>query len=995
MPNIFDQFDEMNPQGGNIFDQFDSPPQTVSQWSPSNPRNPKAKPAAPLVGDDGKTQQWYEQPAPNDPKAPRGVTRNLTIGTQGVGRGVADTLGMPVDLAALALNTGVGMARGVGLDVPYIEKPIGGSDSIASVTEKIYNKLGGKTVGEQDMSAGDRLGYNVNRFGTGAMLGGAGLARTAAAEAAAGLKPALPTFKDAFLETYRKSPERAFAVDTAAGVGAGTGQTVADETAPESPLASLFGVLLGGMGGATTGGALVAGKEDVKSVGRSLTDGFKIDRNLPLDPVTGKPVNRSVADTVAEFLQGQASDIGSAKENLAKNAEFYAANGLPTPGTGALSNDVGLIGVERSARTEDPTPFLQRERELRTAQTGLIQKMKPDIPEESKRDAQKFAQQTADQERIAAQTQTSDARNNLNAATGRLEAAKQAEAETAAPVAAQRGMQGRASQELDKQIVEGGLDPATQAKNNAFDAIDPQKNIMRDASPVIATARMIKDSVGKLSPENSGLPAEFLQKLDALAPDIVETDSGLLDAAGKPIKTQKNVGGDGKVSLGDMLDARKHLNAAAEKAQQAGNFDLAENIRTMKKQINDEADRVIAEGGPGSKEAAAAKKAYEEDYAPYFAEGFGRKFRDKIQKDPTGRTQLPPSETAGFFLNNSDEAAKDLRRITSIAKDPAAAARAVGNYMKAQLANLVKSDGTLEPATMKKWLDNNRAALSEFPDVDAEMAQLYQDVLNGRSARNQAHNEVQSLAGRLKQAEADAAATEKRINNSALKVLIDNEPQNAAAKILSDGDPEARMKETLQLLSKNEPAKTAFRRAVADHLESVFTGTRTEQTGNDTFAMLQTKVEGYLKKPGIEKALIELYKDQPDAIANLRLAQRIGRDVAKVNIQATAGSATAENAARRSKFLVPVELIFKSAFGNLEGGGQMRRLKLAMSTIPGLNNDAAIQRLLIRAQFEPELAMHLYGRDVSQMPARLWTKKLNRLMGYAAASREMTDGNDE
>jgi hypothetical protein len=934
----------------------------LGYYNAQRPRNPGAKMAPPMAtgGPGGRALQWYEQPAPPEQAPPRTSQQGVGLGAQGVGRGIADTLGMPVDLATLGINAASGLgSMFTDEPLPTVKNPIGGSDSIANTVGKLYEKVGGHIVDPETMPMDEKLAYNANRFGAGAMAGGFGLARAAGREAVS----ALPSIKDAFLESYRQNPARAFAVDTAAGVGGGTGSAVAEQLAPDSPLAQLFGTIIGAGGGATTAGAVIGGKEGAKNILKSIYDIFVPEPALTKDPVTGMPVTKNVANEAAMIKQSRAVDPKQAAENITEGAKFYRENNLPTPPSSVLSKDVGAIGEGRAARVADPTPFLQRDQELRTAQSEKIREMVPPLPAENRRDAQQFAQTEAERLKSQAQGTVAETQANLRKTESTLDTAKQAEAQVVAPVAAQRGGESQASRALDEQINEGALQPRTKAKNEAFEAIDPKREIIRDTTPITKVAQEIKDRVGKLTPEASGIPPEFAQKLDTLAEE-------------------------GKASLGDMLDARKYLNTAAERAQSQGNFDLAKNIRALKQEINNEADRVIKEGGKGSKEALAAKKAYEEDYAPYFAEGFGRKYRDAVQKDPTGRTALPPSKTADFFLRNSEEAAADLSRITSIAKNSVEAQTAVSNYMKSQAAQLVKADGTMEPALLRKWLDNNSATLDKFPRIKQDFEGFYKDVLNKRQTTNSLQTEVRSLADRLKAAERGVKETDRRINDSVLKTLIDNDPENAAAKILGDSDPEIRMEETLSRLGNNKDAKKAFKRAVADHLEAKFTGSRTEGTGDESFSIMQSKVESYLKKPGVQSALNELYRDDKNAMSNLRIAQRIGRDMAKANIQVNAGSPTAELAARREKFLAPVELVFKSFFGNLEGGGQMRRLKLAMKTIPGLDNTGAIQRLLIRAEFEPELAVHLYGRDTSKMPAKLWTQRLAQMAGLAAAGRE-------
>ena len=918
---------------------------------------------------------------PHAPTAPgRPFGESLQLGVQNVGRGMADLFGAPVDLTTAAMNLGsAGINKIAGTNIPPITEPFLGSDSIANAFGTVTEAAGGKLVPTDNLSTPEKLTRNVTRFGTSALGGGAAALRGATVGAVEQAVPRLQPLANSFTEAYSTAPGRAMINDVGAATGAGVGSTVANEIAPDSPTAEFVGTALGSIGGHGISSVAQGGKDAVVKSAKNLVTGGPVDTTLPRDPQSKLPTDRKAADAVADYMQRQVANPAEAKATLADNFKFYQGEGLPTPTTGTMTGDPGAIGVEKTLRTSNPTPFIQRDQLLRQAQADKLKQLGPGIDDANKRDAQTFAKQTADTEIGTAAAVADGKRTALDKGKADLTAAKQAEVEIPAPIAAARGTGPQASAQLDQQLNEGALKPKTKARNEAVDAVDPNREIMRDAKPFIETARNIKSQVGKLSPDASGLPPELLSKLEKLDAKEIGTDF----ATGKKITTKA------EVSIGDMLDSRKYLSGAANKAQSAGNYELADNLRLLKKQANEEVDRLIAEGGPGA-DRAAAMKSRQEEYAPFFSEGFGRKYRDKLQKDPTGRTVLPPSKTAALFLDDVPEAAADLKRIMSIADNPADATRAAGNYLKADLATRIGADGALQPKTLKAWMDTRKAQIDATGTRD-EFDTLYKDVLNGREKTNKSMQQVDTLQNELKAAEGDLSATQQRVDKSVLRTLIDNEPQNAAAKILGDGDPEARMKETIGRLKGNEGAMKAWRQAVADHIETKMTGTRTELTGNESYAVQQGKVEGFLKKPGVDKALQTLYADQPEAMNALRVAQKIGRDVAKQNIQASTGSITAESTSRLNKALLPVELVMRAKMGSLAAGSHMRSLKLVLGSIPGLNQNAAIERLLIRSQFEPELAIALYGRNVEKMPAAVYSKKIRKLLNRAAVAREIVD----
>src|SRR3546814_7411950 len=72
----------------------------------------------------------------------------------------------------------------------------------------------------------------------------------------------------------------------------------------------------------------------------------------------------------------------------------------------------------------------------------------------------------------------------------------------------------------------------------------------------------------------------------------------------------------------------------------------------------------------------------------------------------------------------------------------------------------------------------------------------------------------------------------------------------------------------------------------------------------------------------------------------------------------------------------------------VEAGGLMRTLRLYMETIPGLDQAATIDRLLTRAQLDPDVSKHLLSAPVDPQQHTRWNTQLFRLIGVAEAGRE-------
>jgi hypothetical protein len=89
--------------------------------------------------------------------------RGLKVGTQAVGKGLADIAGMPVDLTTIALNAGAATANlaGKGIEaatgkdlpeVPYIQKPFLGSDSIFNMVSRLSEFVGYDVLEPEEMA---------------------------------------------------------------------------------------------------------------------------------------------------------------------------------------------------------------------------------------------------------------------------------------------------------------------------------------------------------------------------------------------------------------------------------------------------------------------------------------------------------------------------------------------------------------------------------------------------------------------------------------------------------------------------------------------------------------------------------------------------------------------------------------------------------------------------------------------------------------------------
>lgn len=151
------------------------------------------------------------------PKQAPGPMDFLSQGMSGLNEGVAMGLGAPVDLATLAINAGTtGINKLTGASIPQIENPIGGS-------QRIREGILAPTIGAE---SADPMLKGVRRVtqevGAWAVPGGGLAAKT--------VKP---------IKTIAKELPAVF--------GSGGGAAIAQQLAPDSPVAEFAGQMIGGL----------------------------------------------------------------------------------------------------------------------------------------------------------------------------------------------------------------------------------------------------------------------------------------------------------------------------------------------------------------------------------------------------------------------------------------------------------------------------------------------------------------------------------------------------------------------------------------------------------------------------------------------------------------------------------------------------------------------------------------------------------------------------
>jgi hypothetical protein len=896
------------------------------------------------------------------PPVNQGVDAPLRVLQQG-NRAIADVIGAPVDIATMGLNTvlaGADLAsRPFGGSVETrIENPFMGSDWIAGLTSDLYESAGGNVVPREAVSPAVRAGGEATRFGMGALAGSSALA-SKAGQAAAQAPGAVARVLGPLAAPYRNSP-KPMVGDAAAGAGAGIAASGYEDYAPESakeflgPFGPFLASLIDGVGGSSTQAATSGALDLGKNAARSIAVGSG-DPMAPTNPVTGaKAFSRAEMDEAARAIQAQASNPKSAAGTMAETMAGFRQDVSPgqLPTSGVVSEDPGLVLLEREARARNPKAFLERDQATNARAGEIVRSNSP-----AGADPRDFT----DSADAAQQAKETIAQQHLMAARSAEAQLSEAAHRDAAPIAATAGQGVAASQRLDSMLVDGSLKPMQARKNTAFATIDPDRSVVRDASPLIDAAQSIRDSLGRLNDPSSVLPTRTLDRI-----------AGLSAASG----------GDGTITFGELNALRPELSAALGKARTAGDFALADNIQALQAAIHRETDLLAAETSAPGQRAADAQRIYREEFAPTWNVGPGdeaTRFRRDVNVDRNARTQSPPSATAGRFLRpGQPEKAASLQRIIATLPDQSAAQKEARQFLVADLAESGAIDparGHLRPDALRRWSNQWGASLDTVPGLKVEVDDLLAktDAAALQSGR---------LANDIRAAEMKLDDTIK--NKGALGLVLGKDPINAVGAVFNSGDPETAMKDILREVGTNMRAKDGLQAAVVDYVTQKTTQPAVQKTADGSRPVDFGRLENLFNRH--EKTLATVFS--PEQMNALRRAHKLLKPQNAIKQTGAAGSLYENKKSEHAWMMLEGGL--KARYGVLKGGGILRTVRIFVSTLP--NRDEAVRDIVLRMHFDPELAVHLLGRNVP-VSDPVWNAKLNRLLAVAAGGR--SSGDDE
>lgn len=887
----------------------------------------------------------YESRNPVEPQITEtDPMRDLKIGMQGSGRGLAGLAGLPVDLAEMGLNLAAFLAEGgldlagADVDLPRFQNSVGGGQSIADVFGgAVEGAMGDDFLIERDeMSPDEKLRYSINQFGAEGAAGGGLLSRA---------KGSLPRSLTAPYEASG-SNARVMLGDTTAGMGAGAGMELYDQYAPEairdSEIGRFIAGLLGGIGGATLPNA----GEAVVSAGRGVAGNRAVPEGvIPRDPDTMLPVLEKDVRRASALYQDRAIDPATASRRI---EEYLTAAGDGVDPTSALiADDPGLLTAERRLRAQDPAPFIERDRAVMNDVSDKVSGVRPENADPAK--ARKAAA-------TSIEDQLATARSGVTDATGRLTRQDEMLGGLAEELLFNRGRD-QASRDLDRVLVDETYVPARTEKNRLYDeAANSGAMVPTDRARSAATGE--RDRIDRANPALRDGQSRTIA--DAFASDEMPE---------RP--------------LGDAMVDRRALSTAEQEARGRSDFGRADTARAVKQGINEDIRAAAESGAPGTEALAAADTNYREKFAPYFRSGNAAPdFFKGVDKDPS-RGSMPPEATAERFLRagpTSRAAAEDVAKILEISPGREEGLAAVREYVKADAVSKgVIRDGKINENALARYIADREGMLGQIPGLQDEFGMLLGDVRSGNANRSRLADELDAATG-------EAKLTEQQMNEGALRLVVDAEPRKAVAGVLARPDSKAAMKEVVESLSGNPEALDGWKAAVADYFtRQVTTASKAAVSdGADTVSLPK------LKRTFEDNAdaLAEVFS--PEEMNTLRQVQTRLEVMSNRGAQASAGSATAENLGPIGNAIMalaqPIGAVTLLNRGALMAGSVERRVKMIAEQFP--NSDAAANKLILRASFDPKLAKHLLDFPASDEQVYTWSKKLNQMIVLGAAEGE-------
>lgn len=1046
------------PPGFVVVQRGDQPPNTEELYA-----KPNIDPALNVPGGEGypaalqaASNASFKKggPGPENRTPEDNPMRALDIALQGQRRGLASIPGSFVDITNAVTNMALMGADGLadlagnpmGIDVPLrmSSRPAFGTDFNTDLIESVIP--GEPYDPETEMTPAQRIGYEANNMAAATIVPSSWLKRMAVDGVAQAAKSPL-------LESLTRNVNPVS--DTVAATGAGAAYGAYESMVPEDIKKQFgpIGEILAAVGGASGANLLENfARGGVRGVGagidRVLTGG--VDTSLPPNP-DGRFVKSKDADLAALLVQSRAANPAVAADTIKRKvddlAPFAGDNAVPT--MGILSDDPGLIALEKGQR-QSPELFSQFALRDQATERAALANASRIAPENA------TGRQFTDAIEQQHNARVDAARGELDYATGRQEQLDAIMAQRAANVTAAQGTKPLASQRLDD-VVAPALTAAQQAKNDAFDAIDPTGEVQRPVDPLLDTVNEIEANTGALS-SPAGQPKALMDQIKGLSIDQ-RIDEQLPYLNGKAVLDQDP---DYQRMLVEYEDLGAQINAGTSLGDKSKPMLPQEQARPLM----DKREALRAE--IVRKQQLALKTANERGVAR-------AKLREELTAEGVGQISFQDLNKARIDISSQIAAARkdgnytladNLARIRNTISGEAERLAAEGGDagVRAQQAmqeyqrfaevwnrdpgdpatqfrkdfNLDRQNRTVTPPsqTAERFLQRGspekvaslQRVLGDSPDgaqaagnfLAADLAEAGV-VSNGRvnpiAVRKWAaswgpaidlspsfRRQIDELLRSSDMDAADATILGRQLREAEKELVAQQQDTAAIRKVLGKDPTNA----VAAMFKSGDPER------VIKELKAQINGN--ERATNGLKAAVREYLIDRATTSGIPRtgdgtnplsfaALDDLFKQNesvlaeiftPDDMNYLRASHQLLAPLKNLEMRTIPGSQTSANDRVWDSIAKPLEVGLKLRFGVLKGGGLMRTLNLWRQLLP--NGDAAAKQLIGRMYFDPELAQHLLTRKVRLVGTAGYNKQLIRLLlagQFARSQMEQYDQRDQ
>ena len=927
--------------------------------------------------------------------------RHGIMAAETAGNAVADLIGTPVDLPALAakgalyvgdqtIGRGVNYLRGNG-NVPTESSTIvpwsPASNLIKDTSRSVADYAGLPDV--NPLTPGEKIATTMGELG-GAMLGGGALARGIQTGAQGvgrvaevlGSKPVqtvgrmlsgVAPYDDAAARAAQSTTALGrvannvapHAVDAATGAGMGYIAEKAQEKgfSPYASTAAMLGTGL--LGGFTARNLIKAGTDGVPAVGRDIAKVF----GAPLNPEFGGATDRAIGDAKQALdyyaaLGGQTANEAAA--NVSTEAARQAAAGLNSTNTsGLMSNNTGLIQLEKSLRSnpEFSPGYISRDQALqgnfRNTMERSYQPQGPGSPDA----ARQFVEQRAADARSRDAEGIRSAENSLASAQKDLDQFQQSQS------AFSMTPQGRASSVASAEV----NSVARTAMNDAEKTRTALYNEARrlgadtpiDVSPIIARAREVQSALG----------------------DVVAPESPF---AG--VKAQLDELSNGQTDVASLLNLNADLGYTLNRAN--GNSPLRYQLGQLKDAVQGQLDLIRQQGGPLAEAITKADDFQRNTFGPLFQQNI-----DPVTGgQSTAMGRIRDAEAAGSapqpsqFVKQAVQSPEDLDNLSAVlrrapADQRATAEQALSRALAMQMLDTVAPNGEMSIPAIRAWQHQNADLLARNPEAARMVDETLTDLVNRT-------NRVSTLGQEVKVARDMAARTEDELARGASRLFLGKDPEVAAREFMAS--PDSSIAQQVKDLLDKDPtgaARAGFESAL---FQELYAKTANASAGAASDEGLRSGTVTSVNRLRPEQIrTLEAYYGK-DAVNQTREAARQIEILARRSQQATTGSPTVPNMLNYDRLGAVAKLVIRQSTSNpLAGAAWATNLRLAVDALGlGGNETRRVQaatRVLDRAMKDPGVFQLLANRPSNPAQLRNWNRELATKTALLEMSRQQSD----